>query len=246
MIAAQMHTSEQNSTKRTYRLSTTAIAEYIPSFFSLLRQPRRFLAQRATGGAPELVRAFVFFILTVLVGLAMLLSVYTPKDSVIGFSLVALTLHLVATIASSALLWAAVRIVGVTGHYTKLLVILLHQAAVLQLAVLVSMWIIVGALDLRSFDVVRQSLHEALQPGSSIDVGTGDRRAYARADSGDARGAACNLRRWLVLLVALAWAIWSCGAYRQALELSRTRSMAALLIVAAFTWAVFRLVDLAA
>ena len=103
VVAAQMHTSEQSSSKRTYRLSTSAIAEYIPSFFSLLRQPRRFLAQRASGRAPELVRAFVFFIVTVLLGLAMLFSVYTPKASVIGFSLVALTLPLVATIASSAL-----------------------------------------------------------------------------------------------------------------------------------------------
>ena len=50
----------------------------------------------------------------------------------------------------------------------------------------------------------------------------------------------------LLLLAALAWTIWSCGAYRQAFELSRARSMAALLVLAALTWAMSRLVDLAA
>ena len=238
VVAAQTDTSERSSSKRTYRLSTTAIAEYIPSFFSLLRQPRRFLAQRATGGASDLVRALVFFILTMLLGLAMLLSVYTPQESVIGFSLVALTLPLVATIALSAPLWAAVRIVGVTRHYAKLLVILLHQAAVLQLAVLVSVWMIVGALDLRSFDVVREALHDALQPGSSFDVAieTAMRTLEPIAVTREVRPAI--LAAGLVLLAALAWTMWSCGAYRQAFELSRTRSLAALVVLAALTWAV--------
>ena len=232
---------DTGSARRTYRLSIAAIGEFIPGFFSLLRQPRRFLVQRATGGSFEIVRAFVFLFLTELIGLAMLLSVYTPKGSVIGFGLVALTLPVVASIALSAPLWAAARLVGATDHYEKLLIILLHQAAILQLAVLASTWMIVAALDLRSFDVVRETLHEALQPGSSFDM------VLERAMRTLQPVAAANevqlaiFAAVLLVLATLAWTLWSCGAYRQALELSRARSIAALLLLAAMVWALSRL-----
>ena len=244
VAVAEMDT--QSASERTYRLSPAAIYEYIPGFFSLLGQPRRFLVQRATGGAFEIVRAFVFLILTELIGLAMLLSVYTPKDSVIGFGLVAVTLPLVAGIALSAPLWAAARLVGATGHFRKVLIILLHQTAIVQLAVLVSTWMIVGALDLRSFNVVQEALREALQPGSSFGMAL---ERVMRTLQPVAAASDVQLVIFvasLLLLVALAWLLWSCDAYRQALQLSSARSIAALLLLGALMWAVSRLLTSAA
>ena len=239
-------TGTQRASKRSYRFSTTAITEYVPRFFALLRRPRRFLTQRATGGAYEIVHAFVFFILTALIGLAILLSVYTPKGPLFGFALIALILPLAMTIALSAPLWAAVRLVGAGGHYTKLLIILLHQAAVLQLAMLVSMCMILGAMDLRSFDVVRDAMHQAMEPGTSFDVALEAvmRKLEPVAKTNEVRltifGSA------LLLLSTIAWVLWSCDAYRQALKLNCAKSIGALLLLVAFGWSLSRLLRLAA
>ncbi len=105
-----------------YRILVAGFTEFIPNLFALLRQPRRFLARSTQGNPADLTRAFVFFILTALLAIVILVSAYTPIQSVVGFGLTVLMLGLVGTIALSAPLWMAWRLVGARRHYSRLLI----------------------------------------------------------------------------------------------------------------------------
>ena len=245
IVAAKTGPPERASARPPgYHVVTTVLADFLPGLCSLLYQPRRFLRRRATGRAADLSRAFVFFSLTVLLGVAILLSGYTPAQSMVSFGLTVLMLGVVATVALSAPLWVAWRLAGATRHYSKLLVILLHQAAVLHLATMLIVWILVVALDLRSVNVPREVIDEAMKPGTSISAGLAtmrDRLEPLVSASETRLGLGLGA---LVFVVSVAWTIWSYGAYRETFGLSRTRSAAAIAILMAIGWAVSRLVDL--
>ncbi|HEY3177607.1 MAG TPA: toll/interleukin-1 receptor domain-containing protein [Casimicrobiaceae bacterium] len=223
---------------------TTALAEFVPNLFLLLRQPRRFLRRCATGRATDLVRALVFFTVTVLLAVSIILSAYTPRQSVVSFGLTVLILGLLATVVLSAALWLAWRLVGATRHYLRLLVILLHQAAILYLAMMVIMWVILVALDLRSLDAMREIMDEAMKPGSSIGTSLEiiEHRLEPLANASEMRLALAIGA--LVLLLSVFWTLWSSGAYREAFGLTRTQSATALIIFTLIAWAVSTLVYL--
>lgn len=213
-----------------YRVLTDALVQFPSNLFSLLHRPRRFLHRCASGSAPDLTRACVFFTVTVLLSVALLLSGYTPRQSMVSFALTVLILGLVATMALSAPLWIAWRLVGARHHYSKVLVMLSHQVAVLHLAMALIVWVLVVALDLQSMDVVRETIDEAMKPATSIGTAfeTTRRRLEPLVKTGEMRFA---LALGAVVFVAgLTWTVWSWGAYRDVLGLSRVRSAVALTV----------------
>jgi len=232
---------DQHARPPAHRVVASALAEFFPSLLSLLHRPRRFLRRRAADRPPDLTRAGVFFTVTVLLGVALLRSGYTPRQSIVSFALTVLVAGLVATVALSAPLWLAWRLAGATRHYSKLLVMLLHQAAVLHLAMMLIAWVLVVALDLRSMNVIGETIGEAMTPGTSIGTAfaTIRRRLEPLARSGELRLGLVLAA--LVLALAAGWTAWSWGAYRDVFGLSRARSVAALAILISIAWAVARL-----
>ena len=228
------------------RVVTSALAGFIPNLFSLLYQPRRFLSRCTQGRATDLIGAFVFFAVAVLLAVAMLISVYTPDQSVVSFGLAVLTIGVLATVALSALVWLAWRLVGATRHYARLLVVLLHQMAVLHLAVFMMMATVLFGLDLRSRNVAREAMHEAMKPGSSAGAAFDAirNRWEPLVDTSEVRIAL--VVGGLVLIAGAAWIVRSWGAYRDAFGLGRWRSAAALVVAALLAWAGARLIGLLA
>jgi TIR domain len=245
IAAAEVSQPEVTSTKPvSYRDLTASLAEFVPNLFLLLRQPRRFLRRCATGRAADLTRAFVFFTVTVLLAVSILLSAYTPRQSMVSFGLTVFILGLLATVALSAPLWIAWRLVGATRHYLRLLVILLHQAAILHLAMMVIMWVILVALDMLSLDTMREIMDEAMKPGSSTSTSfeISRHRLEPLAQASEMRLALAIGA--LVFLLSVFWTIRSSGAYREAFGLTRIRSAAALIIFTLIAWVVSTLVYL--
>jgi hypothetical protein len=227
-------------------LVTSALLEFPHDLITLLHRPRRFLGGRATGRRPDLARACLFFTVAVLLGVVVLLSGYTPQQSPVGFGLGVLVSGLMATVALSGPLWLAWRLVGATGHYAKVLIVLLHQVAVLHLTAMLTVWFVVVALDARSHDVMRQTMDAALEPGTSIGAAfeTVRHRLEPLVSTDEVRlGLALGT---LVSLLGAAWGVRSWGAYREALGLGRARSAIAFAVVIAIVWLIARLVGLAA
>lgn len=228
------------------RVVASALAGFVSNLLSLLYQPRRFLGRCTQGRAADLTRAFVFFAVAVLLAVAILMSVYTPGQAVVGFGLAVFAMGLVATAALSALLWLAWRVVGATRHYSRLLVVLLHQVAILHLIVFVAMSIVIFGMDLRSQNVAREMMGEAMKPGSSASAALEAirHRLEPLADASEVR-IALGLGG-LVLLAGAVWTVRSWGAYRDAFGLGRGRSVAALAVSMLVAWAGFALIGLLA
>jgi hypothetical protein len=245
IAAAEMRQPEKASTERvSYRILSTALAEFVPDLFLLLRQPRRFLRRCATGKTPDITRALVFFTLTVLLAVGIIVSAYTPKQGAISFGFSVLIFGLLATVALSAPLWIAWRLVGATRHYSRLLVMLLHQAAILHLAIMVIMWVTLIALDLRSLDIMRDIIDEAMKPGSAVSTGFEALRHRLEPLASASEMQVALAINALVFLLSVFWTIRSFGAYREAFGLTRLRSVTAFIIFAFIAWAVAKLVDL--
>ena len=244
--AAEPHESEGTTTQTaTYgRVVTSALAGFIPNLFSLFYQPRRFLSRCTQGRAGDLIGAFSFFAVAVLLAIAMLIPVYTPDQSVASFGLAVLTIGVLATVALSALVWLAWRLAGATRHYSRLLVVLLHQMAVLHLTVFMLMAIVLFGLDLRSRNVAREAMHEAMKPGTSASTAFDAIRLRWEplVDTSEVR-IALGVSA-LVLILSSAWIVRSWGAYRDAFGLARWRSVAALVVSALLAWAGAKLIGL--
>jgi hypothetical protein len=228
------------------RVVASALAGFIPHLFSLLYQPRRFLSRCTQGRAADLTGAFVFFMAAAVLAIVILISAYTPGESVVGFGFAVLAMGLLATVALSALLWVAWRLVGATRHYSRLLVVLLHQVAILHLIVFVMTWIVLFGLDLRSRDVVREMMDEAMKPGSSASAALEAIRYRLEplVDASEVR-IALGLGG-LMLLAGVVWIVRSWGAYRDAFGLGRARSIAALVVSVLVAWAGLTLIGLLA
>lgn len=244
--AAEPRGAESATTRTaTYgRVVTSALAGFIPNLFSLLYQPRRFLSRCTQGRPGDLIGAFIFFAVAVLLAIAILISVYTPDQSVASFGLAVLTIGVLATVALSALVWLAWRLAGATRHYSRLLVVLLHQMAVLHLTVFMLMAIVLFGLDLRSRNVAREAMHEAMKPGTSASTAFDAIRLRWEplVDTSEVR-IALGVGA-LVLILGAAWIVRSWGAYRDAFGLGRWRSVAALVVSALLAWSGAKLIGL--
>ena len=225
------------------RALASALLRFVPNLFSLLYQPRRFLARCTQGRASDLAGAFVFFVLTLVLAIAILVSAYTPQHSLLGFGLAVFSTGLLVTVSLSAVLWVAWRLVGATRHYFRLLVVLLHQMAILHLIVFVVMWILIVGVDLRSRNIVRKVLDEAMKPGSSTSTALESMRGMLAplADASEVR-VALGLAG-IVLLSGVIWIIQSWGAYRDAFDLGRARAIAALILAVSLIWAILALIS---
>jgi hypothetical protein len=229
-----------------HRVVTSALAGFVPDLFDLIHRPRRFLRRRAAVRPPELARACVFFTVTALLAVVLMLSAYTPRQSTVSFGLTDLVTGLLGTLVLSAPLWLAWRLVGVRGHYARLLVMLLYQAAVLHLAATLIGWTVVVALDLGSMNLVAETIGEAMTPGTSIGAALATvRRRLEPVAATTAMRLGLALAT-LIFAVAAAWTVWSWGAYRDVFEVSRVRSAVALAFLVAIVWTVARLVGLLA
>ena len=222
----------------------TALVHFIPNLFALLRQPRTFLRRHARGRGADLTAAVIFFVLALGLALAVLLAEYTPTETVGGFCLAVMVMGSMATLMLSIPLWLGWRLVGVSRHYLKLLVVLLHQAAVVYLALFISMTIIIVAIDLASRNMFPEIIAELMKPGQSIRGGFEGMRGrfLLLAKGGELQVAA--LLAGIVSLAGAGWLVSSWGAYRDAFERSRLRSLAALFLASVVTAAGVALIRL--
>ena len=142
------------------------------------------------------------------------------------------------TLAISAPLWFAWRLMGATLHYARLLVVLLHQVSIVQLVAFVAGAIIAGGLELRSINSVDLAVDEAMKQASvpaALEV-------LANKLPSLFDGSEVLIASGLGIVVTLAGAVWvikSWGAYRDAFGLSRWRSVGALLLFVLTCWAGF-------
>jgi hypothetical protein len=228
---------ERASADLRFRSAAAAVTGFLPDLFALLREPRRFLARRTRGRSAELPQTIVFFVLCLTLAAAILLSVYTPRGSIVIFGLAVLAVGLATAITLSAPLWLAWRIAGARAHYAKLLVILLYQVAVLHLVVLGFATIVMVGVELRALNGMRDILDRAIVPGASAGAALEaiGRELEPFAEATEVRVAL--ILGALVALAGLAWAVWSWRAYRDAFGLSRTRSALALVMAIALGWA---------
>src|SRR5207247_6038850 len=67
-------------------------------------------------------------------------------------------------------LWTGWRLLGAPRHYSKLLVMLLYQAAVLHLVCFISMAIIIAGLDWSSRNIFPEIIAEFMKPGQSVQA----------------------------------------------------------------------------
>jgi hypothetical protein len=222
------------------------IVEYVPNLLALLRAPHRFLARAAQPGAANLTRALVFFTLTVLIAVAILVTAYTPARSVPGFALAVLVAGLTGTIVLSLALWLVWRAVGARDHCARVLVLALHQMAVLHLVVLVIAWMVVLGMDFGSLHAMRDAIAEAMQAGRAAGAAVDiiGKRLEPLAQAPSVRVA--FVLAALVLASGTVWAVWSWRAYRDAFGLSRARSAAAFLLLIVMAGAAIGLITVSA
>ena len=215
----------------------TALAGFLPNLFYLLTGPRRFLAVRTRGRASDLLAAIIFLLLAVLLADIVLTTVYTPRESLIGFYLTGVVMMTLTTLVISVPLWFAWRLMGATLHYARLLVVLLHQVSVVQLVMFVVGTIILGGLELRSINSVNLAIDEAMKQGSVSAI------LERLADTLPPlfQGPEVLIASGLGIVMTLAGAVWlirSWGAFRDAFGLSRARSVGALVLFVLTCWAV--------
>ena len=219
-------------------VALVALAGFLPNLFYLLIGPRRFLARHARGRAPDLLASVIFLLLAVLLADIVVTTIYTPRQSLLGFYAAGVVIMALTTLVISVPLWFAWRLMGATLHYARLLVVLLHQVSIIQLVAFVAGSIIAGGLELRSIDSVNLAIGEALKQVSvsaAVEV-------LANTLPPLFQGSEVLIASALGMVVTLAGAVWvirSWGAYRDAFGLSRGRSVGALLLFVLTCWAVF-------
>jgi hypothetical protein len=116
--------------------------------------------------------------------------------------------------------------------------------AVLHLTVFMLMAIVLFGLDLRSRNVAREAMHEAMKPGTSASTAFDAIRLRWEplVDTSEVRIALGV--GGLVLILGAAWIVRSWGAYRDAFGLGRWRSVAALVVSALLAWSGAKLIGL--
>jgi len=215
-----------------------ALVGFLPNLFYLLTGPRRYLARRTRGRASDLLAAIIFLLLAVLLGDIVLTTVYTPRDSLVDYYLAGVVLMALTTLAISAPLWFAWRLMGATLHYARLLVVLLHQVSIIQLVAFVAGAIIAGGLEIRSINSVNFVVDEAMKQVSvsaALEV-LADTLPPLFQGSEVLMASGLGI---VVILAGAVWAIRSWGAYRDAFGLSRARSVGALVLFVLACWAGF-------
>jgi hypothetical protein len=206
------------------RAIVAAATRYPMDVASLIRAPRRFLKRRSGAHTTDRVAAFVFFVMSVLVSDASLTGVYRPRESVPEFLFSGLILAGTGTLGISALLWIAWRAVGARRHYPALFVVLLYQVGVTHLLIMGAAALAFLVIELHSFNILTIAMTGALQAGESFDsvlatlvrtlTSAVDHRTMQVFTTICAMGA----------VAATVFLLRSWGAYRDAFDVSRTRS----------------------
>jgi TIR domain len=218
-------------------LGLDAVARFVPNLWLLLRQPRRFLERQTHDRGSDLLTALLFFAIAVLLGVTLLMLVYTPRESAVRFALAALLIGGLATLVLSVPLWVGWRVAGAKRHYSRLMVILLHQMAVAHLVAELVASVILFALALSSLNFVTETMNAALKTDDSARAALREIQQrleplYVHGEVRVALGLAA-----FVLLAGVVWLVRCWGAYRDAFALSRWRSLAAFAVSVFVGWA---------
>ena len=227
-----------------YQVIVHALGRFIPNLLSLIRQPRTFLRQSTQGGAADLIGAFIFFGVAVSLAIVILLAEYTPVQPALNFALTVLVTALLSTIGLSVPLWIGWRVVGATHHYSRVLFILLHQVAAVHLIGFIAAWIILVGLDMRSLNVMSETIAEAMKPGVQASAAMEAMRHRLEPLAGAREVRVALGLGGIVLLGGAGWLVWSWRAYRNAFGLSRQRSIVALVVAVLVIWAGWMLIGL--
>jgi hypothetical protein len=226
-----------------WRSAARTTVALVPDFLSLLFQPRRFLARRTAGKDASVAGAVAYFAIAVVLAVAIVLSAYTPSQSVASFGLTVMVMGLVVTLAASGPLWIAWRAVGARHHYRRLLIVLLHQSAVLHLMILIAVWMVLVGLDLSSRNVMRDTIDAGMRPGASLEAALDLIRTRLVPLVAAPEVRISLALGTLTVLAAVAWTYASWGAYRDAFGLTRARSALAVFLLVVMIAAVAALIQ---
>lgn len=106
------------------------LLDVVPDFFSLLREPKRFLRKRSFGRPKDLVNALLFFAIFIMIAYIYLYSSWKPEGSSFWrLVFLGIPLWLLLTVILSIPMWFSWWVFGARNHYLKTMVILLYQVS---------------------------------------------------------------------------------------------------------------------
>jgi hypothetical protein len=187
------------------RGAAAAVAQVPADFFSLLSEPRRFLAMRGTGTYRDVIRGVVFLCVSQILGAVLILQEWPTRSGFIDFVMTAPVLALIVALVVSMPMYFAWRLVGAPREYQRLLVILVYQCSfaglALSLAVL-TMLIGIKMVAPDAVDRVAQSPtpNEVLRLLSALQTAPEPRPWFAAS--------------LVMVVIGLATCIWFVGAWR--------------------------------
>ncbi len=219
-----------------------SVSGFVSDLFFLLSNPRRFLARRAQGRSRDVLAAATFFMLAVLVAEAVMTMNYTPRGSMAKLIFAGLVVAVLLTAGTSVPLWLGWRLAGAERLYPRLIVVLLHQVAVMHLAFVAVATLIITGVSLRKPRLLEMAMDEMQKPGGSA-AAVLEHIEQEVGPAFDSREAlfAVGLSG-LVVLAAAIWLFRSWGAYRDAFGTSRLRSFGAFVVSVLAGWAVVRVI----
>jgi hypothetical protein len=200
---------------------TSLVAHAPRDFVRLLYEPRRFLIERASGSARDLLRAWTFMLVSQPVAGLLILQEWPTRSGVVQFMLAPLLIVPLVTLIVSVPLYLAWRVAGAPRDYRRLLVILVYQGAFTSLVEAVVVLITLVAVDMVQPSAVSDLAGNATLEGArrfleALEFNT-EVMAYAVTILIDS----------LIVLALLVWLAVTWGAYRETFHLTRLRSLVA-------------------
>ena len=196
-------------------------------FLSLIYEPRRFLAARASAANVDVVRAAVFLAVSQFLGAFLILQAWPTRSSAMDFASSGALLLLILAFAASLPMYLSWRLAGAPRAYRRVLVILLYQCAFVGLCVSLAALVMLLVLGL----VVPEAIDELARMPT---VQSAARVLTALESRPTTLWVIGSLIAGLIGIGALIWLAGTWGAYALALGQSRARAWLAFALFALF------------
>lgn len=231
------------SPRPSWDVMVRALVNVVPDILMLLGRPKRLLAAKNRGRRQDLLYALTFFFLVVLIADVFLFATWRPEgDSFWGWVFLGVPVWLLVTLLLSVPLWLAWWLVGARRHYVRTIVILFYQIAVVGLMLLLPGTMLIVGLTLRESNAFKEAYNNLMLNGFSLSA-----NQLLEKFGKDFKGPEAFIPGGLALMLFFGLAFWlfaSWGAYRGALDKSRTLSFIAFAIfviltfspIALFSW----------
>lgn len=151
--------------------AVSAMARAPGDFLRLLYEPRRFLAGRGAAAESELVRAFVFVLLSQVVAGTLVVQEWPTQSFLLQFILAPPLLALLVAGVVSVPLYQAWRVCGARREYRRVLIILLYQVGFVGLGLAVAMLVVLIGMNMMMPDAVHELAENPTAQGASVFFG---------------------------------------------------------------------------